>query len=148
MVCCNEVAERASRVEIILYLSCSALNVWFGSVVDVRCTTFHADLHAGNLLVMDDGRCVFARCKLAGVDGSLVLIHVTLGAGSASSTLGLWGPSRRHHGRPFRCTVVWTERALRMQLLVAGHLVTRVVFQLAMLRRRWRPQQQSRTLKL
>lgn len=47
----------------------SALNVWFGSVVDMRCTTFHADLHAGNLLVMGDGRCACATCC------GLYLIH-------------------------------------------------------------------------
>lgn len=35
----------------------NALNVWFGSVV--MCRTFHADLHAGNLLVLNDGRVGF-----------------------------------------------------------------------------------------
>jgi aarF domain-containing kinase len=44
----------------------NALNVWFGSVVDVRCSTFHADLHAGNLLVMDDGRVGFIDFGIVG----------------------------------------------------------------------------------
>jgi aarF domain-containing kinase len=35
----------------------TALNVWFGSLI--ACETFHADVHAGNLLVLNDGRVGF-----------------------------------------------------------------------------------------
>ena len=34
-----------------------ALNTWLGSVF--ACESFHADLHAGNLLVLADGRVGF-----------------------------------------------------------------------------------------
>mmetsp|Transcript_18644 Transcript_18644/g.56337 ORF Transcript_18644/g.56337 Transcript_18644/m.56337 type:complete len:542 (+) Transcript_18644:141-1766(+) len=42
----------------------NALNVWFGSVV--LCRTFHADLHAGNLLVLNDGRVGFIDFGIVG----------------------------------------------------------------------------------
>lgn len=44
----------------------NALNVWFGSVVDTHCASFHADLHAGNLLVMSDGRVGFIDFGIVG----------------------------------------------------------------------------------
>ncbi|GAB4822495.1 hypothetical protein N2152v2_009541 [Parachlorella kessleri] len=42
----------------------NALNVWFGSVVG--CPTFHADVHAGNLLVLRDGRVGFIDFGIVG----------------------------------------------------------------------------------
>lgn len=41
-----------------------ALNTWFGSLMD--CRTFHADLHAGNLLVLQDGRVGFIDFGIVG----------------------------------------------------------------------------------
>lgn len=41
-----------------------ALNVWFVSLV--ACDFFHADLHAGNLLVLDDGRIGFIDFGIVG----------------------------------------------------------------------------------
>ena len=35
----------------------NALNVWFGSVL--ACESFHADVHAGNLIVCEDGKVGF-----------------------------------------------------------------------------------------
>ena len=42
----------------------NALNVWFGSVVGAE--TFHADVHAGNLLVLPDGRVGFIDFGIVG----------------------------------------------------------------------------------
>lgn len=42
----------------------NALNTWFGSVM--YCDTFHADVHAGNLLVMADGRVAFLDFGIVG----------------------------------------------------------------------------------
>lgn len=42
----------------------SALNVWFGSLL--ACDTFHADVHAGNLLVLRDGRVGFIDFGIVG----------------------------------------------------------------------------------
>jgi len=42
----------------------SALNTWFGSVM--ACETFHADVHAGNLLVLPDGRVGFIDFGIVG----------------------------------------------------------------------------------
>ncbi|CAG9464166.1 unnamed protein product [Pedinophyceae sp. YPF-701] len=42
----------------------SALNTWFGSVIG--CSTFHADVHAGNLLVLKDGRVGFIDFGIVG----------------------------------------------------------------------------------
>lgn len=42
----------------------TALNVWFGSLL--ACETFHADLHAGNLLVLKDGRVGFIDFGIVG----------------------------------------------------------------------------------
>ncbi|PSC67556.1 hypothetical protein C2E20_8783 [Micractinium conductrix] len=42
----------------------NALNTWFGSVVG--CETFHADVHAGNLLVLPDGRVAFIDFGIVG----------------------------------------------------------------------------------
>ncbi|KAL4449557.1 hypothetical protein ABPG77_007201 [Micractinium sp. CCAP 211/92] len=42
----------------------NALNTWFGSVVG--CETFHADVHAGNLLVLPDGRVGFIDFGIVG----------------------------------------------------------------------------------
>ena len=47
----------------------NALNVWFGSVL--ACESFHADVHAGNLLVCDDGKIGFIDFGIVGrVSGS------------------------------------------------------------------------------
>ncbi|EFJ36502.1 hypothetical protein SELMODRAFT_165641 [Selaginella moellendorffii] len=42
----------------------TALNVWFGSLLG--CETFHADVHAGNLLVLRDGRIGFIDFGIVG----------------------------------------------------------------------------------
>jgi hypothetical protein len=42
----------------------NALNTWFGSVVG--CESFHADVHAGNLLVLPDGRVAFIDFGIVG----------------------------------------------------------------------------------
>ncbi|KAG0568306.1 hypothetical protein M758_6G009200 [Ceratodon purpureus] len=42
----------------------TALNVWFGSLL--ACETFHADVHAGNLLVLRDGRVGFIDFGIVG----------------------------------------------------------------------------------
>lgn len=42
----------------------AALNVWFGSLL--ACETFHADVHAGNLLVLRDGRVGFIDFGIVG----------------------------------------------------------------------------------
>ncbi|CAK9875100.1 unnamed protein product [Sphagnum jensenii] len=42
----------------------TALNVWFGSLI--ACETFHADVHAGNLLVLNDGRVGFIDFGIVG----------------------------------------------------------------------------------
>eukprot|EP00245_Coleochaete_scutata_P005315 TRINITY_DN18774_c0_g2_i2.p1 TRINITY_DN18774_c0_g2~~TRINITY_DN18774_c0_g2_i2.p1 ORF type:complete len:285 (-),score=33.67 TRINITY_DN18774_c0_g2_i2:39-893(-) len=42
----------------------SALNVWFGSLL--ACESFHADVHAGNLLVLRDGRIGFIDFGIVG----------------------------------------------------------------------------------
>lgn len=42
----------------------SALNTWFGSLIG--CSTFHADVHAGNLLVLRDGRVGFIDFGIVG----------------------------------------------------------------------------------
>jgi aarF domain-containing kinase len=42
----------------------SALNTWFSSVVG--CDTFHADVHAGNLLALSDGRVGFIDFGIVG----------------------------------------------------------------------------------
>lgn len=55
--------RRVTNVEPELVLV-NALNVWFGSVVG--CETFHADVHAGNLLVLPDGRVGFIDFGIVG----------------------------------------------------------------------------------
>jgi len=42
----------------------NALNVWFGSVL--ACESFHADVHAGNLIVCEDGRVGFIDFGIVG----------------------------------------------------------------------------------
>ena len=42
----------------------NALNTWFGSVM--YCDTFHADVHAGNLLVLPNGRVAFLDFGIVG----------------------------------------------------------------------------------
>ncbi|CAM6127607.1 unnamed protein product [Calypogeia fissa] len=42
----------------------NALNVWFGSLL--ACESFHADVHAGNLLVLNDGRIGFIDFGIVG----------------------------------------------------------------------------------
>ncbi|KAK3235181.1 hypothetical protein CYMTET_54604 [Cymbomonas tetramitiformis] len=42
----------------------SALNTWFGSIIG--CSSFHADVHAGNLLVLPDGRVAFIDFGIVG----------------------------------------------------------------------------------
>lgn len=42
----------------------SALNTWFGSLM--HCRTFHADLHAGNLMALRDGRIGFIDFGIVG----------------------------------------------------------------------------------
>ncbi len=42
----------------------NALNTWFGSLLG--CETFHADVHAGNLLVLPDGRVGFIDFGIVG----------------------------------------------------------------------------------
>jgi aarF domain-containing kinase len=42
----------------------AALNTWFASVLG--CASFHADVHAGNLLVLPDGRVGFIDFGIVG----------------------------------------------------------------------------------
>ena len=42
----------------------TALNTWFGSVL--ACESFHADVHAGNLLVTREGRVAFIDFGIVG----------------------------------------------------------------------------------
>ncbi|TCM61432.1 putative unusual protein kinase regulating ubiquinone biosynthesis (AarF/ABC1/UbiB family) [Acinetobacter calcoaceticus] len=42
----------------------SAMNTWFGSLM--MCNSFHADLHAGNLMLLDDGRIGFIDFGIVG----------------------------------------------------------------------------------
>ena len=42
----------------------NALNVWFGSVL--ACESFHADVHAGNLIVCEDGKVGFIDFGIVG----------------------------------------------------------------------------------
>jgi aarF domain-containing kinase len=42
----------------------AALNTWFGSLM--HCRSFHADLHAGNLMALDDGRIGFIDFGIVG----------------------------------------------------------------------------------
>lgn len=42
----------------------AALNAWFGSLM--QCRTFHADLHAGNLMALSDGRVGFIDFGIVG----------------------------------------------------------------------------------
>jgi aarF domain-containing kinase len=54
-------AARGATPEAILI---GALNTWAGSVA--ACESFHADLHAGNLLVLNDGRVAFIDFGIVG----------------------------------------------------------------------------------
>jgi aarF domain-containing kinase len=54
-------AARGATPEAVLI---GALNTWAGSVV--ACESFHADLHAGNLLVLPDGRVAFIDFGIVG----------------------------------------------------------------------------------
>ncbi|MDY6451092.1 ABC1 kinase family protein [Acinetobacter faecalis] len=42
----------------------TAMNTWFGSLM--MCNSFHADLHAGNLMLLDDGRVGFIDFGIVG----------------------------------------------------------------------------------
>lgn len=55
------VASRNIEPEVVLI---NALNTWLASVVG--CATFHADVHAGNLLVLSDGRVGFIDFGIVG----------------------------------------------------------------------------------
>lgn len=54
----KQVASDPSQVLI------SAMNTWFGSLM--MCESFHADLHAGNLMLLDDGRIGFIDFGIVG----------------------------------------------------------------------------------
>ena len=54
-------AQRGMTPEAVLI---DALNAWAGSVL--QCESFHADLHAGNLLVLRDGRVAFIDFGIVG----------------------------------------------------------------------------------
>ncbi|XP_073020213.1 uncharacterized aarF domain-containing protein kinase At5g05200, chloroplastic-like isoform X1 [Primulina eburnea] len=57
----NSISSLVSDPEICLI---TALNVWFGSLL--ACETFHADVHAGNLWVLRDGRIGFLDFGIVG----------------------------------------------------------------------------------
>ncbi|CAI5493693.1 unnamed protein product [Closterium sp. Naga37s-1] len=66
----------------------AALNVWFGSLF--ACDTFHADVHAGNLLVLNDGRVAFIDFGIVGrvspdTWASLAAFLASIGSGDYSS---------------------------------------------------------------
>ncbi|AOA58585.1 ABC1 kinase family protein [Acinetobacter larvae] len=54
----RDVAKDPSQVLI------AAMNTWFGSLM--LCQSFHADLHAGNLMLLDDGRIGFIDFGIVG----------------------------------------------------------------------------------
>jgi predicted unusual protein kinase regulating ubiquinone biosynthesis (AarF/ABC1/UbiB family) len=54
----KKVAKDPSQVLI------TAMNTWFGSLM--LCQSFHADLHAGNLMLLDDGRIGFIDFGIVG----------------------------------------------------------------------------------
>mmetsp|Transcript_16663 Transcript_16663/g.22965 ORF Transcript_16663/g.22965 Transcript_16663/m.22965 type:complete len:574 (-) Transcript_16663:168-1889(-) len=61
----------------------SALNTWMGSVM--MCESFHADVHAGNLLVLTDGRVAFIDFGIVGRLSPVTWNAVQVFAGSAAS---------------------------------------------------------------
>ncbi|CAI7911567.1 unnamed protein product [Closterium sp. NIES-54] len=66
----------------------AALNVWFGSLF--ACDTFHADVHAGNLLVLNDGRVAFIDFGIVGrvspdTWASLAAFLASIGSGDYST---------------------------------------------------------------
>ncbi len=61
----------------------NGLNTWFGSVVG--CETFHADVHAGNLLVLPDGRVAFIDF---GIVGRIRYAHAYTDRNSSSGAFG------------------------------------------------------------
>ncbi|GJP71809.1 hypothetical protein CLOP_g2600 [Closterium sp. NIES-67] len=74
----------------------AALNVWFGSLF--ACDTFHADVHAGNLLVLNDGRVAFIDFGIVGrvspdTWASLATFLASIGSGDydamASALIGM-----------------------------------------------------------
>ena len=56
----KKAAPRADPEEVLI----NALNVWLGSVLS--CPSFHADVHAGNVLVLPDGRVGFIDFGIVG----------------------------------------------------------------------------------
>lgn len=72
-------ARRGSTPEALLI---GALNVWAGSVIG--CETFHADLHAGNLLVLQDGRVAFIDFGIVGRVSPAVWVAVNALLGAAA----------------------------------------------------------------
>ncbi|MCO5549996.1 hypothetical protein L7F22_003473 [Adiantum nelumboides] len=57
----NSISSLVANPEVTLI---TALNVWFGSLL--ACESFHADVHAGNLLVLKDGRVAFIDFGIVG----------------------------------------------------------------------------------
>jgi ABC1 atypical kinase-like domain len=65
----------------------NALNTWMGSVM--ACETFHADVHAGNLLVLRDGRVAFLDFGIVGRMSPATWAAVqTLGGALAAQNYG------------------------------------------------------------
>ena len=58
-------AIRAYSVESPEATLITALNTWTASVIG--CSSFHADVHAGNLLVLQDGRIAFIDFGIVGM---------------------------------------------------------------------------------
>jgi predicted unusual protein kinase regulating ubiquinone biosynthesis (AarF/ABC1/UbiB family) len=76
----------------------NALNVWFGSVL--ACESFHADVHAGNLIVCEDGKVGFIDFGIVGrispsIWGAVQAFFPIHG----EPRLQAHGSRTRHHGR-------------------------------------------------
>jgi aarF domain-containing kinase len=87
----------------------NALNTWFGSLM--HCRTFHADLHAGNLMALRDGRIGFIDFGIVGrIREETWRAMFALGKACRRATSRRSPRGSRPWARP---ATAWTPRALR-----------------------------------